>query len=120
MNACQGSVVPPARLRLAHNLHDVPCACREAVPLPPEGLVQAVSPAGLLPFTLGQVYQVISPYTNKLDNVVELHSKIVAPTLPGAPQRVPVVCSTWDSCPPSCEVARPHRPLLEACCKLAS
>ena len=78
-----------------------------------------MSPAGLLPFTLGQVYQVISPYTNKLDNVVELHSKIVAPTLPGAPQRVLVVCAGWGSCPSSCWGARPHRPLLEACCKLA-
>ena len=76
-----------------------------------------MSPAGLLPFTLGQVYQVISPYTNKLDNVVELHSKIVAPTLPGAPQCVPVVCTRPNSCPSSFE--GPHRPLLGACCKLA-
>eukprot|EP00891_Asterochloris_glomerata_P000080 jgi/Astpho2/80/Aster-04553 len=43
-------------------------------------------PAGLIPFTLGQVYQVISPYTNKLDNVVELYSKIIPPTLPGFPE----------------------------------
>lgn len=31
-------------------------------------------PAGLLPARLGQVYQVISPYTSKLDNVLELYT----------------------------------------------
>ena len=61
-------------------------------------------PAGLLPFTLGQVYQVISPDSNKLDNVVQLHSNIVAPTLPGATQCVPVVCTRPHSCPSSCLV----------------
>ena len=117
MSTCQGEVVPPAGLLLAHKLHVVPCLYRQAVS--PAGLLQAVSPAGLVPFTLGQVYQVISPYTNKLDNVVELHSKIVAPTLPGAPSCVLVACTRSNSCPSSCRVAWPHRLLLEACCKLA-
>lgn len=31
-------------------------------------------PAGLLPARLGQVYQVISPYTSRLDNVLELYT----------------------------------------------
>ena len=100
--------VAPAGLLLAHKLHILPCLYVDRL-CPPAGLLQAVSPAGLLPFTLGQVYQVISPYTNKLDNVVELHSKIVAPTLPGTPPCVLAACTRPNSCPSSC---RPGLPSL--------
>ena len=38
-----------------------------------------------------QVYQNISAYTSRLDNVVELYSKIPVPSLPGFPRPEPVV-----------------------------
>lgn len=60
-------------------------SCATCLFLCHEGPDRLCPPAGLIPFTLGQVYQVISPYTNKLDNVVELYSKIIPPTLPGVP-----------------------------------
>ncbi|KAK9815485.1 hypothetical protein WJX72_004499 [[Myrmecia] bisecta] len=43
------------------------------------------------PFALGQVYQAISAYTARLDNIVELYSRINLPALPGMPKVPPVV-----------------------------
>lgn len=38
-----------------------------------------------------QVYQTISAYTNRLDNVVELYARIGLPNLPGLPEQEPIV-----------------------------
>lgn len=46
----------------------------------------------LLPAQLGQVFQVISAYTARLDNVVELYSRLPnLPQLPGLPEQEPIV-----------------------------
>ena len=51
-----------------------------------------VTPAASVKSSLSmQVYQNISAYTSRLDNVVELYSRVPVPSLPGLPPSGPVV-----------------------------
>ena len=40
---------------------------------------------------IGQVYQTVSAYTARLDNIVELYARIGIPQIPGLPEQEPVV-----------------------------